>query len=1195
MNRNTIIATIFALVCLAGQNALAQSAHDVFQKGLVQERAQGDLNEAIRLYQQIVEDHKDDRALVAKALLQMGGCYEKLGKQEAQKAYQRLIKEFADQNDVATKARARLAALERDNGTSEVTVRKIWGARGTRQELQDENIALYWLTWGAGKPSPDGRYIAYTNWGPPSISVYDLSTGESRDITDEGTWDEPPTGDEYGVYPIWSPDGRYVAYAWWIDGTEAENLKDHGELRIVGLDGAEPRRVLYRTDSDEEWIKPYDWSPDGKSILAIIDHAKEEEGNWGVISSRHIVLISVEDGSKRILKSFEHDLHSADRLAFNAFFSPDGRTIAYDLQQSYPNPNRDIFLLKTDGSGESTPLATHPTDDQLLGWTPDGKRVLFATSRTGVNTMTLIEVHEGQSQGVLQIRHLEPGFQPMGLTRNGTYYYSRMNGDNDVYTATLDLEAGKVLVPPAPVSARMDRRNNDPCWSFDGKYLAYYAAPMPVPSPKGLQFGPGNIVIRSLETGQERELILSPKLSDKGLMPWYPGLSWAPDGRSLLINGWIETGHPGIFRVNIDTGKLNPLVLANPEPWSLNWQLWPDPDVVKGDVFWCGELSPDGNTLFYSRHLSDPEGPQGRRDIQGRLLARDLGTGQEREIYGTPDGAFGLLALSPDGQHMIIANPTTLLILPSAGGEPRELLKFEGGFSRDITAVTMAWTPDSRYLLTVKGKGGNFELWRIAAAGGRPERVADELPTDPGSWRCLRIHPDGQQIAFTSRTVQQELWVMENFLPDRASPLTLTGTDDPKRPFGLAFEVPDPEGDDVKEFAATVKLPGDDSDWNAPQWCGKIHPGDRGSLDGLWEFRWISDTPGAGSKRGIAQVKTVGDWVYILCGKGKDGLIKARRQGNRLVGGWFGVVSPGAKSRPWVGVIVNDERIDGAWTDGSARGRWDLRRNLLPSVKLTSPIKDNYVATGESVLLEADVVIAEDATARRVEFLIDGAPVGDDTDPPFQFHWDRAKQGSHWAAAKVYDSAGASERSLPVNVMVGGLKRVIARSEDDAEEVIKNGSMLLDTEHLALLGGDNMVVGLRFTDIRIPRGVRIKQAYVQFTVPTDLGYRSSEKADLVLCAELAVNAEPFAKVKHNITSRPTTVASVTWSPEPWTGRERSNSQRTPDLACLVQEVVNQPNWQGAGALVLIISGSGRRDVESWDKGGSGAPMLYVDY
>lgn len=61
------------------------------------------------------------------------------------------------------------------------------------------------------------------------------------------------------------------------------------------------------------------------------------------------------------------------------------------------------------------------------------------------------------------------------------------------------------------------------------------------------------------------------------------------------------------------------------------------------------------------------------------------------------------------------------------------------------------------------------------------------------------------------------------------------------------------------------------------------------------------------------------------------------------------------------------------------------------------------------------------------------------------------------------------------------------------------------------------------------------------------------------------------------------------------GGERSEKQRTSDLSSLIQEVVNQSNWQEGNALVLIISGSGRRTAQSWDVAWSGTPMLYVDY
>jgi hypothetical protein len=31
--------------------------------------------------------------------------------------------------------------------------------------------------------------------------------------------------------------------------------------------------------------------------------------------------------------------------------------------------------------------------------------------------------------------------------------------------------------------------------------------------------------------------------------------------------------------------------------------------------------------------------------------------------------------------------------------------------------------------------------------------------------RCLRVHPDGQRIAFGAGQIQHEAWVLEHFLP----------------------------------------------------------------------------------------------------------------------------------------------------------------------------------------------------------------------------------------------------------------------------------------------------------------------------------------------------------------------------------------------------------------------------------------------
>src|SRR5262249_53960539 len=99
------------------------------------------------------------------------------------------------------------------------------------------------------------------------------------------------------------------------------------------------------------------------------------------------------------------------------------------------------------------------------------------------------------------------------------------------------------------------------------------------------------------------------------------------------------------------------------------------------------------------------------------------------------------------------------------------------------------------------------------------------------------------------------------------------------------------------------------------------------SLDGEWSSRWNGGGAGNAWEAGTASVKKVGDRVYILYkDRTSTYLIDAKLQGKtRLVGRYLNLAE-GADidSTPWVGEIVNDERIDGEWTEG----RWDLRRKI---------------------------------------------------------------------------------------------------------------------------------------------------------------------------------------------------------------------------------------------------------------------------
>jgi hypothetical protein len=142
-----------------------------------------------------------------------------------------------------------------------------------------------------------------------------------------------------------------------------------------------------------------------------------------------------------------------------------------------------------------------------------------------------------------------------------------------------------------------------------------------------------------------------------------------------------------------------------------------------------------------------------------------------------------------------------------------------------------------------------------------------------------------------------------------------------QNPFGVA-NVPDPDGRDVTAFAATATLSGFDGDANASNWSGASDQPHR-TIEGAWSSRWNGE--GFDWQQGTGEIKARGDRVYILFdwgnGAGK-GLIEAHRQGSdKLVGRYLNLVDPSI-TRPWVGLIVSNERIDGFHTGG----RIDFRR-----------------------------------------------------------------------------------------------------------------------------------------------------------------------------------------------------------------------------------------------------------------------------
>jgi hypothetical protein len=185
-------------------------------------------------------------------------------------------------------------------------------------------------------------------------------------------------------------------------------------------------------------------------------------------------------------------------------------------------------------------------------------------------------------------------------------------------------------------------------------------------------------------------------------------------------------------------------------------------------------------------------------------------------------------------------------------------------------------------------------------------------------------------------------------------------------------------------------------------------------------------------------------------------------------------------------------------------------------------------------------------------------------------------------------SGGAPDPAKP------GAKSVdvrVAANSDDAEES-DSGNVRLSSSDLELVfDSSNQTVGIRFTGVTVPRGAKITNAYVQFQVDET----GTDAASLTIAGVAADNVATFSSASKDISSRPRTSRSVSWVPPPWpTKGAAGRDQRTPNLASVIQEIVNRPGWSGGNALALVITGTGRRTADAYESGAGSAPLLHIE-
>jgi Tol biopolymer transport system component len=314
--------------------------------------------------------------------------------------------------------------------------------------------------------------------------------------------------------PVWSPDGRRIAFLSRRDGKKEIYMK----IYVVNADGRGQRRLA----RDATFFAAPGWSPDGRTLA----FEGVRDGTTGVYS------VNADGSGQRRLA----------RKGGAPAWSPDGQKIAFFSGSK-------IYLMNADGSEHQALTKQIVGRNRSLAWSPDGRKLAFLRGR-GCNdfTFSLYVVRSDGSGlrdltsklGALNCGGGSPASDPAWSPDGRKLAFVRLNAGfgEPIYVVKADGSGLRRLTRSSALDA-------DPTWSPDGRKLAFVSA----------RDGNSEVYVMNADGSGQRSLTRNPAFDANP--------AWSPDGRKIVFVSNRDGGY-GIYVMNADGSGQQRLAQRSP-------------------------------------------------------------------------------------------------------------------------------------------------------------------------------------------------------------------------------------------------------------------------------------------------------------------------------------------------------------------------------------------------------------------------------------------------------------------------------------------------------------------------------------------------------------------------------------------------------------------------------------------------------